>query len=117
MATKRNNLKFNKIPYSKHDNPVWTDLIKNLKEKIRLEKKTLKFTKKEKIIYFFFRNFKEIGNYLFKQAEYENAKYLYTISLSIIPDDKILERSLNFSNRAQCSIFLGDKIQSLVDCT
>ena len=117
MVSKRSNLKFNKIHFPKHDNSIWVDLTKNFNEKVQLEKKNYKITKMEDKIYFLFRNLKEIGNYLFKQAEYENAKYLYNISLSIVPCDKISERSLNFSNRAQCSIFLGGKIQSLIDCT
>lgn len=34
----------------------------------------------------------------------------------LIPIDKIVERSLNFSNRAQCLIFLDYKSRSLTEC-
>lgn len=116
MAQKRNSVKFNTVRFSKYISSNWIEITKSLINKLKCEKKTPKVNKKDQKTGILFKNFKEIGNYLFKQNEYKNAKDLYTISLIFIPIDKIFERSLNFSNRAQCSIFLGGKIQSLADC-
>ena len=95
----------------------WFSLSKNLKEAIKNKKKFNKTIVEDGRKSFLFKNFKDIGNHLFKQNNYSSAKDLYSISLILIPINRKIDRSLNFSNRAQCLIFLDQKLQSLIDCT
>lgn len=110
MILKCDNLKFQNLVFWKKSCLIWLNLIKRF-----YEKKKNKNIIEDKIFYIS-KNFKEIGNYLFKQNNYQLAKNLYTVSLVVIPKNKIIERSLNFSNRAQCLIFLDYKPLSQIEC-
>ena len=115
MLLKRNILKFQNLFFPKRSCLTWINLVKKFYDNIKYGKKFIKTsTMNEEFLVS--KNFKEIGNHLFKQNRYELAKNLYTISLVLIPKNRILERSLNFSNRAQCLIFLDYKHLSLVEC-
>ena len=113
---KRGNLRFNYIFFRGDKNSIWTFFFK----KILGEKGKLKFQIKIKgktmSIGNLFKNLKEIGNFLFKQNKYKSAIDMYTIALILVPFNRALDRSLNFSNRAQCLIFLDNKIKSLMEC-
>ena len=108
---KLHNFTSNKKMYSN-----WVIFLNDVKEENRHEKKNCKAVVKEKIEFFLFKNLKETGNHLFKQNNYRCARDLYSISLTLVPVEKILERSLGFSNRAQSLIFLELKNQSITEC-
>ena len=110
-------LKIKDIFSEKEKLSKWFYLSENLKEAIKHKKKFHKTILEEGRKSFLFKNFKDIGNHLFKQNNYSSAKDLYSISLVLIPTNRKIDRSLNFSNRAQCLIFLDQKLQSLIDCT
>jgi len=115
MLVKRNFLKFQNLFFPNRSCLTWINLVKKFYDSIKYGKKFIKTgTMNEE--FFVSKNFKEIANHLFKQNKYELAKNLYTISLILIPKNRILERSLNFSNRAQCLIFLDYKHFSPVEC-
>ena len=116
VLMKRGILRFNYIFFRSDKNSTWTFFFKKIfKEKKKLNIQ-LKIKEKKVRIDNLFKNLKEIGNFLFKQNKYKFAIDMYTIALILVPFDKILDRSLNFSNRAQCLIFLDNKIKSLMEC-
>jgi hypothetical protein len=102
--------------FSRKFESTWSILIKNIKEESKEEENLFKNTINESKETYLFKIFKEIGNHLFKQNDYESAKDLYCIALILIPFNQNLERSLNFSNMAQCLIFLDYKPKSLIEC-
>lgn len=113
---KRGNLRFNYIFFRSDKNSIWTFFFKKtIKDRKKLNIQ-LKIKEKKISIDNLFKNLKEIGNFLFKQNKYKFAIDMYTIALILVPFDKVLDRSLNFSNRAQCLIFLDNKIKSLMEC-
>ena len=78
--------------FSRKFESTWSILIKNIKEESKEEENLFKNTINESKETYLFKIFKEIGNHLFKQNDYESAKDLYCIALILIHFNQNLER-------------------------